>query len=178
MGDDELLIRVKAAAVNPVDMLNLTGAVRLIQDDSMPLTLGNECAGIVEKAGRHVTRFRPGDRVYARLPVGSLGQMAVPAARRWVCASSSRRRSTMPCSGWRAHRRKSDSPSPIILSGKQRLEKSGCCFHVDTVYQIMHGGYRNTLFADCLQKIGGVPFLTLDKYPQGVYNADTPWGYT
>ena len=37
MGDDELLIRVKAAAVNPVDMLNLTGAVRLIRDDSMPL---------------------------------------------------------------------------------------------------------------------------------------------
>ena len=73
MGDDELLIQVKAAAVNPVDMLNLTGAVRLIQDDSMPLTPGNECAGIVEKAGRHVTRFQPGDRVYARLPVGSLG---------------------------------------------------------------------------------------------------------
>ena len=132
MGDDELLIRVKAAAVNPVDMLNLTGAVRLIQDDSMPLTLGNECAGIVEKAGRHVTRFQPGYRVYARLPVGSLGQMAVPTARRWVCASSSRRRSTMPCSGWRVHKRKSDSPSPIILSEMQRLEKSGCCFHIDT----------------------------------------------
>ena len=83
MGDDELLIRVKAAAVNPVDMLNLTGAVRLIQDDSMPLTLGNECAGIVEKAGRHVTRFQPGDRVYSRLPVISLGAfaeyVAVPA---------------------------------------------------------------------------------------------------
>ena len=129
MGDDELLIRVKAAAVNPVDMFNLTGAVRLIQDDSMPLTLGNECAGIVEKAGRHVTRFRPGDRVYARLPVGSLGQMAVLTARRWA---SSRRRSAMPCSGWRAHKRKSDSPSPIILSEMQRLEKSGCCFHIDT----------------------------------------------
>ena len=52
--DDEILIRVKAAAVNPVDMLNLTGAVRLIQDYSMPLTLGNECAGIVEKPGETV----------------------------------------------------------------------------------------------------------------------------
>ena len=46
IGDDELLIRVKAVAVNPVDILNLTGAVRLIQDYNMPLTLGNECAGI------------------------------------------------------------------------------------------------------------------------------------
>lgn len=81
--DDEILIRVKAAAVNPVDILNLTGAVRLIQDYKMPLTLGNECAGIVEKAGRHVTRFQPGDRVYSRLPVSSLGAfaeyVAVPA---------------------------------------------------------------------------------------------------
>ena len=45
MGDHDVLIRVKAAAVNPVDILNLTGAVRLIQDYRMPLTLGNECAG-------------------------------------------------------------------------------------------------------------------------------------
>ena len=44
MGDHDVLIRVKAAAVNPVDILNLTGAVRLIQDYKMPLTLGNECA--------------------------------------------------------------------------------------------------------------------------------------
>lgn len=83
IGDDDILIRVKAAAVNPVDILNLTGAVRLIQDYKMPLTLGNECAGIVEKAGRHVTRFQPGDRVYSRLPVSSLGAfaeyVAVPA---------------------------------------------------------------------------------------------------
>lgn len=80
IGDDDILIRVKAAAVNPVDILNLTGAVRLIQDYKMPLTLGNECAGIVEKAGRHVTRFQPGDRVYSRLPVGSLGAFAEYAA--------------------------------------------------------------------------------------------------
>ena len=36
IGDDEILIRVKAAAVNPVDILNLTGAVRLIQDYKIP----------------------------------------------------------------------------------------------------------------------------------------------
>ena len=42
IGDDDILIRVKAAAVNPVDILNLTGAVRLIQDYKMPLALGNE----------------------------------------------------------------------------------------------------------------------------------------
>ena len=55
-----------------MDMLNLTGVVRLIQDYSMPLTLGNECAGIVEKPGETV--FIPGCS-------GSLGQMAVPIAK-------------------------------------------------------------------------------------------------
>ena len=80
IGDDDILIRVKAAAVNPVDILNLTGAVRLIQDYKMPLILGNECSGIVEKVGRHVTRFQPGDRVYCRLPVSSLGAFAEYAA--------------------------------------------------------------------------------------------------
>ena len=63
IGDQDILLRVKAASVNPVDILNLTGAVRLIQDYKMPLTLGNECAGVVEKVGRCVTRFRPGDPV-------------------------------------------------------------------------------------------------------------------
>ncbi len=55
--------KMKAAAVNPVGVLNLTGAVRLIQDYKMLLTLGNECAGIVEKVGKAVTGFQIGDRV-------------------------------------------------------------------------------------------------------------------
>ena len=76
MGDYDVLNRVKAAAVNPVDILNLTGAVRLIQDYQMPLTLGNECAGIVEKAGKFVTRFKTGDRVYFRVPISILGAFA------------------------------------------------------------------------------------------------------
>lgn len=73
---NDVLIRVKAAAVNPVDILNLTGTVRLIQNYKMPLTLGNECSGIVEKAGKCVSRFKPGDSVYSRVPVTSLGAFA------------------------------------------------------------------------------------------------------
>ena len=34
IGDNDILIRIKAAAVNPVDILNLTGAIRLIQDSA------------------------------------------------------------------------------------------------------------------------------------------------
>lgn len=72
----EVLVRVKAAAVNPLELLILTGSVRLIQDYAMPLTLGNECSGIVEAAGREVTDFKPGNKVYARLPLSKIGAFA------------------------------------------------------------------------------------------------------
>lgn len=76
IGRDEVLVRVKAAAVNPLELLILTGSVRLIQDYPMPLTLGNELSGVVERAGENVRDFRPGDRVYARLPLDRIGAFA------------------------------------------------------------------------------------------------------
>lgn len=73
---DEVLLKVKAAAVNPVDILIATGSVRLIQDYPMPLTLGNECSGTVEKVGDRVEGFHVGDRVYTRLPLKRIGAFA------------------------------------------------------------------------------------------------------
>lgn len=74
--DNEILIKVKAAAVNPLEILLATGSVRLIQDYGMPLTLGNECAGVVEKVGKSVTDFRIDDQVYTRLPLKKIGAFA------------------------------------------------------------------------------------------------------
>ena len=76
ISDSEVLIQVKAAAVNPVELLILTGSVKLIQDYPMPLTLGNECSGIVEQVGSKVKGFQKGDRVYTRLPIGKIGAFA------------------------------------------------------------------------------------------------------
>lgn len=73
---NEVLIRVKAAAVNPLEILIATGQVRLIHDYKMPLTLGNECAGIVEKTGADVKDFQVGDQVYTRLPLDKIGAFA------------------------------------------------------------------------------------------------------
>lgn len=42
----------------------------------MPLTLGNECSGIVEQAGSKVSGFQKGDRVYTRLPLNKIGAFA------------------------------------------------------------------------------------------------------
>lgn len=74
--DNEILIKVKAAAVNPLEILIITGSVKLIQDYDMPLTLGNECSGIVEKVGNNVKDFKTGDRVYTRLPINKIGAFA------------------------------------------------------------------------------------------------------
>lgn len=75
-GKNEVLIKVKAAAVNPLEILIMTGSVKLIQSYKMPLTLGNECSGVIEKVGGSVKRFRAGDRVYTRLPLTKIGAFA------------------------------------------------------------------------------------------------------
>ena len=76
ISSNEVLLKVKAAAVNPLELLILTGSVKLIQDYPMPLTLGNECSGIIEKVGAAVTGFKAQDAVYARLPVSKIGAFA------------------------------------------------------------------------------------------------------
>lgn len=76
ISDSEVLIQVKAAAVNPLELLILTGSVKLIQDYPMPLTLGNECSGIVAEVGGKVTGFQKGDRVHTRLPLNKIGAFA------------------------------------------------------------------------------------------------------
>lgn len=68
-GDDEVLIRVRAASVNPLDWHFVRGApflVRLMAGLRRPKDqrLGTDLAGVVEAAGRNVTQFRPGDEVF------------------------------------------------------------------------------------------------------------------
>lgn len=72
----EVLVKVKVAAVNPLDILNITGSVKLVQDYKMPLILGNELTGIVEKVGESVTKFKTGDAIYTRLPLDKIGAFA------------------------------------------------------------------------------------------------------
>lgn len=78
--NDEVLIEIKAAAVNPVDILIATGSLKLLYPYKMPLTLGNECSGVVADKGSAVKNFEIGDKVYARLPVEKIGSLAPFAA--------------------------------------------------------------------------------------------------
>jgi len=66
--DDEVLIRIHAASVNPLDRYFMRGAplIRLIPGLRTPKHqgLGADIAGRVEAVGRHVKQFRPGDEVF------------------------------------------------------------------------------------------------------------------
>jgi NADPH:quinone reductase-like Zn-dependent oxidoreductase len=66
--DDELLIRVRAAAVNPVDGHSIRGAwlMRPMSGMRKPKNtrFGTDFAGVVEAVGRRVTNFRSGDGVF------------------------------------------------------------------------------------------------------------------
>lgn len=69
VGDDDVLIRVRAASVNPLDWHNMRGkpyVARLDMGLFRPKmsALGGDLAGTVEAVGGNVTRFRPGDEVY------------------------------------------------------------------------------------------------------------------
>lgn len=64
--ENEVLIRVEAASVNPVDCKMRTGEFKPI-GLQMPLTLGRDISGVVEAVGDAVTTLRVGDEVYALL---------------------------------------------------------------------------------------------------------------
>jgi NADPH:quinone reductase-like Zn-dependent oxidoreductase len=74
VGDDDLLVRVRAASVNPLDWHFMRGSpylVRMVAGLSRPRAsagkLGADMAGSVEAVGRNVTEFQPGDEVFGGL---------------------------------------------------------------------------------------------------------------
>ena len=62
---DSVLIRVKAAAVNPADIAIREGALSAAVDTYFPVIPGWDVAGIVEHAGPGAPEFAPGDEVIA-----------------------------------------------------------------------------------------------------------------
>ncbi|TDA66751.1 MAG: NADP-dependent oxidoreductase [Chloroflexi bacterium] len=67
--DDEVLIRVHAASINPFDAALQAGYLQGMA--SVPLTMGTDFAGDVVSAGSQIIHLRPGDAVYGLSPLGS-----------------------------------------------------------------------------------------------------------
>lgn len=78
--DDELLVQVHAASVNPIDNIIPTGLFKAVVKFKLPATLGSDLAGVVTEVGSRVTRFKPGDAVFASIfdqGTGSIAEYAV-----------------------------------------------------------------------------------------------------
>jgi NADPH2:quinone reductase len=65
LGKQEMLVRVKAAGVNPVDWKIREGYLKDLFPHVFPVILGWDAAGIVESVGKEVTRFKEGDEIFA-----------------------------------------------------------------------------------------------------------------
>jgi len=73
---DEVLIRVEAAGVNPVDWKIRDGFGREFFGHQLPFTLGCDLAGVVESAGADVRGLKPGDAVYGYVNLARCGAYA------------------------------------------------------------------------------------------------------
>jgi oxidoreductase, zinc-binding len=77
---DEVLVRIKAAGVNPLDNKITRGGVKMLVPHQLPLTMGHEFAGIVEEVGSQVQGLSVGDKVYGLMPTIKAGAFAEWAA--------------------------------------------------------------------------------------------------
>ncbi len=66
ISDDEVLIKVYASSVNPIDWKIREGKSKERFPVNLPLTIGWDVSGVVEKTGCAISRFKKGDEVYGR----------------------------------------------------------------------------------------------------------------
>ena len=81
-GPRDLLVQVRAASINPIDTATHSGKVKQLLPYRLPVTLGSDLSGVVLEVGAAVTRFKPGDEVFARLEkmrIGAFAEQAVVA---------------------------------------------------------------------------------------------------
>ncbi|KIV95833.1 hypothetical protein PV10_03439 [Exophiala mesophila] len=64
----DVVIRVHAASINPIDVKKAAGVLKMAVKEEFPYKIGYDCAGVVTEVGSAVTRVHVGDEVYTRLP--------------------------------------------------------------------------------------------------------------
>src|SRR6266581_5719832 len=76
----EILVQIHAAGLNPIDCAIPKGTFKPMLRFQLPATLGSDLAGVVVEVGSRVTRYKPGDAVFASifdLGTGALAEFAV-----------------------------------------------------------------------------------------------------
>jgi NADPH:quinone reductase-like Zn-dependent oxidoreductase len=75
-GTGEVLIKIKATSVNPIDLLIRQGLMRSMMDYSLPVILGLDLSGVVAAVGEGVTNLQVGQDVYGVTDIPRLGTYA------------------------------------------------------------------------------------------------------
>lgn len=86
--DDEVLVRVRAASVNPVDYKIRSGSYSGGKPLRDPTVLGRDVAGTVERCGRAVQNLKAGDEIFAMLDGGPGGYAQYVTIKADLCAPS------------------------------------------------------------------------------------------
>ncbi len=73
---DEVLVRVAAASINPMDWKIRSGEVKMMTGSKFPRAMGTDFAGTVEAVGSNVSRFKPGDAVMGTVSMKRSGAFA------------------------------------------------------------------------------------------------------
>ena len=75
-GAGEVLVRVEAASVNPLDLKIIAGYMQAVFPVKLPYIPGSDFSGIVSSVGEQVTHLKPGDRVFGRSTPSAGGAFA------------------------------------------------------------------------------------------------------
>ncbi|KAF5593781.1 serine threonine kinase [Fusarium subglutinans] len=68
IADNQVLIKVHAASINPVDVKKAAGIFKMAVKEEFPYQIGYDAAGVIVEVGKRVTALEVGDEVYTRLP--------------------------------------------------------------------------------------------------------------
>ncbi len=104
IADADVLVRVFASSVNPVDCSVRRGGLRRYARVPFPIIPGVDVSGVVERAGPDAREFRPGDEVFGFIPrIGGACAELVACNARWLAKKPSRLSHTeaavVPCVG-------------------------------------------------------------------------------
>lgn len=76
IGKNDVLVKVMAASINPIDLKTRDGGLKMLLQYNMPLILGSDFAGIITDVGTDVTKFKTGDKIYGRVQKNRIGTFA------------------------------------------------------------------------------------------------------
>jgi NADPH:quinone reductase-like Zn-dependent oxidoreductase len=79
-GPGEVAVKVKFAAINPIDWKVRRGELKMVTGKSFPRAMGSDFSGIVTAVGAGVTRCKPGDTVFGLARIkegGALGEAVI-----------------------------------------------------------------------------------------------------